>query len=508
MPSPRLLALASLIYFIPLTSAASYHISQNGVPGSSVVEVTHPTTDNTAILQTIGQVNQKTSAPIDAPPSSSVPPVIVTAVDGSLVNSTVSDVTSASSSRRRRSRRSSLPQVTPLQRKRSSSDYVQVFAPEAAGVHDGSIEGSAYLTYTVVNNATYNIDDCLAFCDRVEGCEFVNLYYEFNNELLDFVFSEKSNLKCSAYGDVHNASEKTNLGGQASYTQVGNQPVPLTYITESSGWALKPAEPTEPAQPATPAGYELVFGPTGGANNAPGYMGFAFLDRYDVDACAALCNGRGYDAVGGVCQYFNIWRAVVDGVPTTYTCSMYYLVADESTAVNYGQGDLVVTLSRGYKRLSVLPDGGFESYTCDDFCYAASSDNWVGTTPSGGALDATIFHYSTFAHTGNVSALLGAANGDDSDAGSLSPAKPLTTVKGSNYVLQLFVANDFSDDVDEAAAAVEVLWNGKQVGSVTGVQHYAPSQFNVVGTGADVLTIQGGAAPAWSFVDDVFIALL
>jgi hypothetical protein len=34
------------------------------------------------------------------------------------------------------------------------------------------------------------------------------------------VFSEKSNLKCAAYGDIHTAAEKTNFGGQASYPQV------------------------------------------------------------------------------------------------------------------------------------------------------------------------------------------------------------------------------------------------------------------------------------------------
>jgi hypothetical protein len=51
-------------------------------------------------------------------------------------------------------------------------------------------------------------------------------------------------------------------------------------------------------------------------------MGFSFIDKYDVDACALLCNGRGVDPNGGGCAYFNIWRAVVDGVPTTYTCSM------------------------------------------------------------------------------------------------------------------------------------------------------------------------------------------
>jgi len=230
-----------------------------------------------------------------------------------------------------------------------SAQFKEVFSGLAPNVHDASIEGPAYLTYTVVNNATYNVAACQNWClNNVAGCVFVNLYYEFNNELLDFVFSEKSNLKCAAYSDIYSAAEKTNFGGQSSYPQVGTEPVPLTYITQSSGWALDSF-----ADPAAPDGYELVYGPTGGANNAPGYMGFTFLDTYDVDACAALCNTRGADPVGGVCKFFNIWRAVVSGVPTTNTCSMYFTPADASTAVNFGQGDLVVTLSRGYKRIDV-----------------------------------------------------------------------------------------------------------------------------------------------------------
>ena len=61
-------------------------------------------------------------------------------------------------------------------------------------------------------------------------------------------------------------------------------------------------------------------------------MGFVFLDRYDVDACAAECSKRGADGQGGACQYFNIWRAVVDGSPTTYSCSLvcaFLLHADD-----------------------------------------------------------------------------------------------------------------------------------------------------------------------------------
>ena len=90
---------------------------------------------------------------------------------------------------------------------------------------------------------------------------FANLYYEFNNDLLDFVFSEHSNLKCALYADTHTAAEKTNFGGQQSYPAPG----PLTYIQDSSGWALSTLE-----DPTDPDGYELVFGPTNGANNAPG----------------------------------------------------------------------------------------------------------------------------------------------------------------------------------------------------------------------------------------------
>ena len=90
---------------------------------------------------------------------------------------------------------------------------------------------------------------------------FANIYYEFSNELLDFVFSEKSNLKCALYADTHTAAEKTNFGGQQSEPV----PAPLTFIQQSSGYSSKTL-----VSPSDPPGYELVFGPTNGANNAPG----------------------------------------------------------------------------------------------------------------------------------------------------------------------------------------------------------------------------------------------
>lgn len=133
----------------------------------------------------------------------------------------------------------------------------------------------------------------------------------------------------------------TNKGGQ----QQKPKPYPLTYITKSS--AFSTTAPLDSV--ATPSGYELTYGPTSGANNAPGYMGFNFLTQYDPAACAKLCNAN------AGCASFNIWRGVVNGDPRTYTCSMYRSVVDQSTAVNYGDdvNKVKVTYSRGYKNTAV-----------------------------------------------------------------------------------------------------------------------------------------------------------
>ncbi|KAG5641001.1 hypothetical protein DXG03_006433, partial [Asterophora parasitica] len=116
--------------------------------------------------------------------------------------------------------------------------YTPVFKGAGTGEddRDASIEGTGYLTYTVMNNATYNIKGCLDFCTSINRCVFANLYYEFNNYLLDFesIFPKQSNLKCVVYREAHGELEKTNFGGQQSYPP----PAPLTYVQDSSGWVL------------------------------------------------------------------------------------------------------------------------------------------------------------------------------------------------------------------------------------------------------------------------------
>ncbi|KAG5635907.1 hypothetical protein H0H81_009688 [Sphagnurus paluster] len=499
MPSfTRLFTLTLLAVAINSAKTGIIPPSERGTSDSFGAAIVHPMTDHERIHDTAHLVNQKSGPKHDTMPNLPVPETSVTALDGELTSKKVSEVTGLQPSS-----------------KRDVVTYQEIFSGSGTGLtdRDGSIEGTAYLTYTVVSNATYNVQACLDFCTSVNGCVFANLFYEFNNYLLDFVFSEKSNLKCSLYGDVHNATEKTNLGGQQSIPP----PAGLTYIQDSSGWASKAL-----VDPVTPTGYDLVFGPTGGANNAPGvsfacykssmqvlmailqYMGFAFIDRYDVDACAALCNTRGADANGGSCQYFNIWRALVNGVPTTYTCSFYYIPADASTAVNYGQGDLVVTYSRGYRRQSLAIDGGFEQYTCADFCFAASYAHWIGTSPKNGLLDASIFHYSPYAHTGSSVALLGSASGADAHPGTLAAAKPLVTVAGNQYVIEFFHSSVYGGQAAEKNAFFEVRWNGVAVKSFTpGYQPWTLYQITVTAKGKDKLAFHGGKAPAWSFIDDV-----
>ncbi|KAF9067195.1 hypothetical protein BDP27DRAFT_1423075 [Rhodocollybia butyracea] len=466
-----------------------------GIPasGADPYDFNGTTTNSNVIVSTAKQVNQKSGATTDAAPDLPVLNTTITAIDGEVVNATVP-----------LSRRSLSADAKSKLSRRNNSNYEMVFwgTGTESEDRDASIEGTFYLTYSLVDNSTYSIDQCLDYCDSIPECVFVNLYYEFNNELLDHIFSQHSNLKCVAYGDVHSAQEKTNFGGQSLS---GNPNGPLTYIQQSSGWSSKAL-----CDPSPPDGYDPV-GDLDGANEAPGYMGFVFLDQYDVNACAATCNNRDPDPVGGSCKYFNIWRAVVDGVPTTYTCSMYYIPAPASTATNFGQGDLAVTWSRGYSRKTLVIDGGFEGYTCDDlpsdFCLTTATSTWNGSSPDGGYYDATIFHFGQYAHSGLSVALLGSAYGSDDLPGTLTYTSAFATSLGVTYTVEFFHSSVYSGEDGEVNAFVEVFWNGQLVGTIhPGYSEWTYYKFLVIAQGNEgVLKFTGGAAPSYDFIDDVYV---
>ncbi len=145
---------------IPAESRLSYPANQV-VPASSddSPDFNGTTTDSVTITETALIVDQKTSAPADAPPDLPPANTTITALDGDLVNATIP------ASRR------GLSSEVPIAR-RTNSNYEMVFngTGTALSDRDGSIEGTAYLTYSLVSNATYDVEDCLALCDRVSGC--------------------------------------------------------------------------------------------------------------------------------------------------------------------------------------------------------------------------------------------------------------------------------------------------------------------------------------------------
>ncbi|TFK73173.1 hypothetical protein BDN72DRAFT_876060 [Pluteus cervinus] len=249
-------------------------------------------------------------------------------------------------------------------------------------------------SYSVPWLDSYDLAACEAFCDRITTCMFVDLFYEFNSDA-----AHNPQIKCTAYGDVHSAAEKTNFGGQ----RLLPPPAGKSYIQQSVGYASGSL-----ADPPVPDGYEFVFGPTN---------------------------------VYGFC------------VPR-----QHYVPTDAST--NTGQGNLQVTYSRGYKRITYLPDGSFESYIDCDGCWTLVNPNWLPTSPPGGDFDAELFYRPAWAHTGHSFAILASGFGSGAFAGTLTPKAPLNTVAGKQYLITFFQQ---SMGLDSQDAVAEVQWNGATV---------------------------------------------
>lgn len=93
-----------------------------------------------------------------------MPDTVISAIDGVLTGADVVNVTIASTSWR----------STTAKRRRSvtAADFQEVFTGTGitAEARDCAIEGTSYLTYKLVSNATYSKDDCLSFCASVDGC--------------------------------------------------------------------------------------------------------------------------------------------------------------------------------------------------------------------------------------------------------------------------------------------------------------------------------------------------
>ena len=139
-----------------------------GKPASTAnqLDLSGTTTDSSNIASTANVVNQKAGATTDAPPGQAPNATVVTAQDGQL--------TGAGSLRRRAipgsfNKRNFDDQDSLAKR---HSGYTEVFTGTGTNPsdRDAAVEGTAYLTYTLVPNSTYNVDACLSFCDSVDTC--------------------------------------------------------------------------------------------------------------------------------------------------------------------------------------------------------------------------------------------------------------------------------------------------------------------------------------------------
>lgn len=122
------------------------------------VDLSGTITDSDAIAATAQTIDQK-DGPSGAP-DQPVDPTTVTAVDGDIVASN----STANAPPTRRSLR-------PM-RRQTPGVYETVFTGSGTGPtdRDASIHGTAFLTFTTVDNSTYNIAACEAFCDGIETC--------------------------------------------------------------------------------------------------------------------------------------------------------------------------------------------------------------------------------------------------------------------------------------------------------------------------------------------------
>jgi hypothetical protein len=124
-------------------------------------------TDSSTIADAASTVDQKTGpAPDevpDQPANTTVTVMDSQPVDNIPVNTTTT--TSNDDSRRRRN----IPGRFAKRVQDDSANYRQIFDGTGTGPddRDGSIQGSAYLMYTLINNFTYDVN---SFCDSVSGC--------------------------------------------------------------------------------------------------------------------------------------------------------------------------------------------------------------------------------------------------------------------------------------------------------------------------------------------------
>ncbi|EDU44238.1 hypothetical protein PtrSN002B_001961 [Pyrenophora tritici-repentis] len=217
----------------------------------------------------------------------------------------------------------------------------------------GSTEQIGYMTYKNIEDGTYNVDQCAAFCDSEKFCLGFNIFAERDpkyNPAPDCTNPQPiTNIKCSLYGYPVTAKTATNQGQWREQFHV--------VITASNGYSKLDGSACKPVP--TVAGFNAPAN-LPAAINAPlitkdgseydTYNGMRLFNTnpYDPSLCAAACQAQtNFDknhlanAKGEYkpCNFFTSYILTKNGVPLGTYCALYTQAWGADKAVNTGYFD-------------------------------------------------------------------------------------------------------------------------------------------------------------------------
>jgi hypothetical protein len=126
--------------------------------------------------------------------------------------------------------------------------------------------------------------------------------------------------------------------------------------------------------------------------------------------------------------------------------------------------------------------------------FASGGIDWTFTPAASGS----DFFYETF--PGDTYAAFGGLSTGYYD----TIAQTLSTQSGQSYTLSFLIANDYgTQDAD-----FQTLWDGVEVGDVSGINWFGYTEytFDVTGTGGDTLSFEGYQVPSWYNLTDVSVS--
>jgi hypothetical protein len=148
--------------------------------------------------------------------------------DGSVTTSTTlvipsASATSDSSAAAPSPSADSDPYANPICNSKYQVQYLDYKIVAPNGYWMGQTVGSAtqdssYMTYTLANT----VEECLKACDGIEGCTFVNTYYDFNEDEDYLPKHAPGVLTCAMFSKCVGTEKNDNFGGQDDPNQIKN----------------------------------------------------------------------------------------------------------------------------------------------------------------------------------------------------------------------------------------------------------------------------------------------